>query len=266
MELRDKTILLTGADGGIGSALSKQLASEGARLFLCSTRQESLEKLVADLGASGCAHSHQMFAADLSATQGRQSLVAACKEHGGIDVLINLAGILDFHLYEDQSAEIIERTIQINMLAPMLLCHELLPQLKDRQEAMILNVGSIFGSIGHPGFVAYCASKAGVKTFTEALSRELDDTAISVSYIAPRATATKLNTDRVNTLNKELGNKTDTPDYVASAIISQLKSGKTLTYLGWPEKLFVRINALLPSVVHSALVKKLALIKQYARS
>lgn len=266
MELRDKTILLTGAAGGIGSVLAKQLAREGVRLILCSASQDPLDKLITELGATGYSNSHQTFVTDLTSADGRQSLVTLCKEHGGIDAVINLAGVLDFNLFEDQSAATIERTIQINMLVPMLLCHELLPQLMSRKEAVILNVGSIFGSIGHPGFVSYCASKAGVKTFTEALSRELDDTNITVSYIAPRATATALNTDKVNTLNAELGNKTDTPEFVASAIVSQLKNGKRLSYLGWPEKLFVRINALLPFIVHSALVKKLALIKKYARS
>jgi short-subunit dehydrogenase len=242
------------------------LAAEGASLILCSYRKEGLEKLAVELAASGYANSYQVLAANISNTEDRQRLVSECGVLGGIDVLINLAGVLDFHLYEDQSAEIIEDTIGINMLAPMLLCHELLPQLMLKPEAMILNVGSIFGSIGHPGFVAYCASKAGVKTFTEALSRELDDTGITVSYIAPRATSTALNTDRVNAMNKELGNKMDTPDYVASQIIKQLISGKSISYLGWPEKLFVRVNALLPSVVHKALVKNLGLIKKYARS
>ena len=131
---------------------------------------------------------------------------------------------------------------------------------------MILNVGSIFGSIGHPGFVTYCASKAGVKTFTEALGRELADTNIRVGYIAPRATATALNTDRVNKMNRKLGNRMDTPAYVAERIVGQLKTGRELTYLGWPEKFFVRVNALLPSVVRNALVKNLGVIKQFARS
>ena len=105
-----------------------------------------------------------------------------------------------------------------------------------------------------------------MKTFTEALSRELADTNIAVSYIAPRATATALNSDRVNDMNKALGNNTDTPDYVARQIVNHLQQEKALSYLGWPEKFFVRLNALLPSVVHNALVKKLGLIKQFARS
>ena len=266
MDLKGKTILLTGANGGIGSMLSKLLTAQGSKLVLCSLSRESLEKLERDLAVSGNTNAHCVIEADIGSNEDRKRIASECEALGGIDVLINLAGVLDFSLFEEQSVDVIERTIGINLLAPMLLCHELLPQLKQKEKAAILNVGSIFGSIGHPGFVAYCASKAGMKTFTEALSRELADTNIAVTYIAPRATATALNSDRVNDMNKALGNNTDTPDYVAREIVNHLQQDKTLSYLGWPEKIFVRLNALLPSVVHNALVKKLGLIKQFARS
>jgi short-subunit dehydrogenase len=266
MNIKGKRILLTGADGGIGSALSAKLAASCADLVLCSHQPGPLEKLAVELKATGSSGAIVTEVANLSLPAERKRLATTCEAMGGIDVLINLAGVLDFNLYEDQAPEVIERTIAINLLAPMLLSREFLPQLKERDEATILNVGSIFASIGHPGFVAYCASKAGIKSFSESLGRELADTGIRVSYIAPRATATALNTDRVNAMNKQLGNKMDTPDYVAQQIVKQLVNGKTLSYLGWPEKLFVRINALLPTVVHKALVKNLGLIKQFASS
>lgn len=266
MNLNNKRILVTGADGGIGSALCRLLASEGANLVLCSPRGETLEMLAGELTASNGTRAVITIAGDITNAADRARIVDECVGLGGIDVLINLAGVLDFHLFEEQSPGIIENTITINLLAPMLLCQALLPQLRQKQAATILNVGSIFGSIGHPGFVAYCASKAGMKTFTEALDRELADTGIRVSYIAPRATATALNTNRVNAMNEQLGNRMDTPEYVARQLVSQLQSGALLSYLGWPEKLFVRINAILPSVVRRALVKNLGLIKHYASS
>lgn len=266
MNLEEKRILITGADGGIGSVLSRSLASTGAHLVLCSHQTESLELLARDLASGGPGGLIHTIQADITSQDDRERVVDICGQLGGIDVLINLAGILDFNLFQNQSPQVIERTISINLMAPMLLCQGLLPQMKKKREATILNVGSIFGSIGHPGFVAYCASKAGMKTFSEALGRELADTNIRVSYIAPRATATALNTDRVNAMNSQLGNKMDSPEYVAGKIVDQLRNDALLTYLGWPEKLFVRINALLPSVVRKALVKNLGTIKQFASS
>lgn len=259
MELNGKRILITGATGGIGELVASQLHAEGSQLILSCYQAEALEKLNAKLGGS-----HTIACEDISSFEGRQFIIETCQSVGGIDVVINLAGILNFDLFENQAPQLIEKTIAINLNAPMLLCHDLIPILKQNSEAMILNVGSIFASIGHPGFVAYCASKAGLKCFTEALSRELADTSIKVCYIAPRATNTKLNNDSVNRLNSALGNKSDSPEYVANEIVQSIKKNRALAYLGWPEKLFVVVNAILPGVVRKSLVGKLDMIKQYA--
>jgi short-subunit dehydrogenase len=91
----------------------------------------------------------------------------------------------------------------------------------------------------------------------------LADTSIKVLYIAPRATKTNLNADSVNELNIELGNKSDTPEYVANEIVQSFKNDKPVRYLGWPEKLFVIVNAVLPGLVRNSLVGKLDVIKRY---
>lgn len=259
MKVADKSILVTGATGGIGSSLCKMLADDGANLILTCHGEGPLQKLQDELGGS-----HVGVAADLGSAEGRSRIVAACARQGGIDAVINVAGVLDFGLFEEQPEATIEKIININLVALMLLCRSLIPQLRDRPEAAMVNVGSTFGSIGHPGFTAYCASKAGVRCFTEALSRELADTGIHIAYIAPRATSTNLNDDRVNALNTALGNKSDSPAYVAKQILDVLRRDRALRYLGWPEKLFVRINALFPFIVRGALVKQLSVIKSYA--
>lgn len=259
MNIRGKRILLTGATGGIGTQLAEQLHKQGAKLILSCYQEQALQQLNNKLG-----NVHLLACADIASFSGRQQIVELCQEAGGIDAVINLAGILNFSLFETQAPQVVEQTLQINLLAPVLLCQELIPILRKQDEAVILNVGSIFGSIGHPGFVAYCASKAGLKCFTEALSRELADTSIQVSYIAPRATKTSLNDDRVNELNAKLGNGSDSPEYVAQEIVQLFKSNRQVSYLGWPEKLFVRVNALLPGLVRRSLVKNLKVIKQFA--
>jgi len=260
MNLNGKTLLLTGATGGIGKLVAQRLDAAGACIVLSCYLQDALAELSAELNGN-----HVVVCADVSSEQGREAIVSACSNAGGIDGIINLAGILDFALFAQQEVGLLERMITINLAAPILLTRLLLDQLMSRDEAVILNVGSIFGSIGHPGFTAYCATKAGLMRFTEALSRELADTPVRVAYIAPRATKTSLNDDRVNALNKELGNKSDNPELVADQIVAMLENNSVVEYLGWPEKLFVKINALLPGVVGSALIKNLSKIKHYAR-
>ena len=260
MNLNGKTLLLTGATGGIGKLVAQRLDAAGACIVLNCYLQDALAELSTELNGN-----HVIVCADVSSEQGREAIVSACSNAGGIDGIINLAGILDFALFAQQEVGLLERMITINLAAPILLTRLLLDQLMNKKEAVILNVGSIFGSIGHPGFTTYCATKAGLMRFTEALSRELADTPVRVAYIAPRATKTSLNDDRVDALNKELGNKSDNPELVADQIVAMLENNSVVEYLGWPEKLFVKINALLPGVVGSALIKNLSKIKHYAR-
>ena len=259
MRIKDKSILLTGATGGIGRLVAQKLHATGVHLILSCYVSDSLEELITDLGGN-----HTGVCADISTEEGRLAILESCIENGGVDGVVNLAGILDFNLFENQSEVLLERMIAINLIAPILLTRKLLPLLQEREESVVLNVGSIFGSIGHPGFSAYCATKSGLMRFSEALSRELADTRVRIAYIAPRATQTRLNDDRVNDMNEELGNKSDTPSYVAEEIIAMLESKAAVRYLGWPEKLFVMLNALLPAAVGSALTKNLSTIRRFA--
>lgn len=260
MQLHDKLILVTGASGGIGTQLCRHLAKQGARLVMTSMNPDHLQPLLHELGAA-----HLVVAGDVSRPEGRSAIAEACKAAGGIDGLVNLAGMLDFGLFQQQQSELLQKLFEVNTIGPIILTRELLPQLLGKPQARIVNVGSIFGSIGHPGFVAYCASKAAIKSFSEALSRELAESTVSVGYIAPRATRTALNSDRVRALNAELGNKEDAPDLVAHQICKMLAGTQRQRFLGWPEKLFVFINAVLPTLVHQALVGKLPVIRKFAR-
>ncbi len=260
MHLTNKLVLVTGATGGIGSVLCHQLAKRGVRLVLTCIDADKLQVLQAELGSV-----HHCVAADVSTDAGRTQIVQACAAAGGIDAVINLAGILNFAMFSEQNPGLVAKMLQINTIAPILLCQSLLPQLLAKPEARILNVGSIFGSIGHPGFAVYCASKAAMKSFSEALARELADTSVSVAYIAPRATRTALNTDKVKALNAALGTKEDSPELVAGEICRLLAGTARLRFLGWPEKFYVYVNAVLPSVVHKALAGKLPVIKQFAQ-
>jgi short-subunit dehydrogenase len=136
--------------------------------------------------------------------------------------------------------------------------------LAARASAHIVNVGSTFGAIGFPGFSVYAASKFAIRGFTEALRRELADTAIRVHYVAPRATRTALSTDRVRALNDELKIAMDTPETVARAIERTLLRGRRETYLGLTERISVVVNALLPRLVDNTVRRQLPVIRRHA--
>jgi len=259
MQLTNKHILLTGASGGIGQAIAKSLDAEGAILLLAGRNKEKLQQLTQSLTGQ-----HHIVLADMNTPEGRDVMIRMCQQHG-LDLFINASGVLDFQLYDKQQPECVEQILTTNLVSPMLLCQRLIPLLAQRDEATLVNIGSIFGSIGHPGFTAYCASKFGLRGFTEALQRELADSTVRVCYLAPRATKTDLNSTTVTALNQALGNATDTPEHVANALMDLLSSHQKHYFMGWPEKLFVFLNSLFPRLVHNALVKKLPIIRQYAQ-
>ena len=258
------TVLVTGASGGIGRAIAGVLAARGYRLLLQGRDATRLQQIRAALpGDAG----HQVLVADLLDPADRQRMVQACRERAdGVDVLINNAGVSTFALLEDTHDGELARILNTNLLAPMALTRDLMPVLQSSGQPAVINIGSAFGHIGHPGFSVYGASKSGLHGFTEALRREVADSGVRVHYLAPRAVDTALNSESVNALNRSLGNRSDSPQRVAQACLNLLEgTGSRRRFIGWPERLFIKINALFPSLVDSALVKKLPVIREHAQ-
>lgn len=262
MRLEGRTVLLTGASGGIGAALARCLAGRGARLLLTGRNESALAALRDELlDRGGSAH---VCVADLGTRPGRQKIADWVRtNHWPLSVLINNAGANDFIGFECQSPERIEQLLHLNLAAPMLLTHELLPVLREQDEALILNVGSTLGALGYPGYVTYCASKFGLRGFSEALGRELDGTGIRVAYVSPRAVATGLNDARVLAMNAELGNAVDAPEWVAEQIGGLIESDERQCQLGWPERIIVRLNAWFPGLISRAIRRQMPTIRRY---
>ncbi|MDM5089357.1 SDR family oxidoreductase [Aeromonas bestiarum] len=260
MKLEGKLVLLTGASGGIGEALAQELAAQGAHLLLHGRRASALERLCKELPHP---ERHQTVIADLGSPQERAKLLQHPALDEGLDVLINNAGCNQFAWLEDQSSEQVERQLLLNVEAPIQLTRMLLPRL--RKPAVIMNIGSSFGAIGYAGYSVYCASKFALRGFSEALGRELEGTGIQVLHFAPRATRTRLNSEAAYEMNAELGTHTDSPQDVAEEAVIALCNETRRSWLGWPEKLFVRLNALLPGLVDRALAKQKPIIERYAR-
>ncbi|MCP5145628.1 MAG: SDR family oxidoreductase [Gammaproteobacteria bacterium] len=260
-----RTVVLTGATGGIGRQIAERLAATAdTRLLLIDRNAQALTGVGEFLASAPAAV--ETIVADLSIDEGRKAVRTNLMAAGtGLDLLINCAGINNFGMFAEATPETIQTMIEVNVTAPMLLTHMLLPYMLHGRPAQIVNFGSTFGAIGYPGFATYSATKFAMHGFSQALRRELRGTEVKVCYIAPRATRTALNSGPVVEMNAALGVAMDPPEFVADQVMAAVRRrDNSDRYLGWPEKLFVRINALLPGIVDQALGRQLKTIRHFA--
>jgi short-subunit dehydrogenase len=247
--MNGKRIILTGAAGGLGTHLARLLSAEGARLCLTDVNEEALQHVRQELAGSAV----HAVTANITDAEGRKEIVeATLREFGGVDILINAAGINPFGVFAQQDPGLIQRTIEINTIGPMLLTRAVLPTMLEQNSGQIVNIGSTFGSIGFAWFSAYSASKYALRGFSQALRRELAETGVRVTYIAPRAVRTAINSQAVYDMAEAVKMNMDEPDDVAEQIVRHIRKGEKECYLGFPESLFVRINAIFPGLVDRA--------------
>lgn len=264
MNLKNKRILLTGATGGIGSLIAKLLAEKGAVIALVGRNRKKLNTLQKEIKAVGGEAS--VIEIDLS-NLGAPQVVAnnAKKALGHVDILINNAGILDFIALEDQHESRIAEIINTNVTALIQLTRAVLPTFQQANNGHFLFVGSIFGSLGFPHYATYCASKFAVHGFSQALRRELIDTKIGVTYIAPRGIETPMNKENVIEMFDATGNKMDSPEKVASIIVRSLEQEKQEVFIGQPQSFFAWLNGVSPKIVNFGLKKQTATAKPFLK-
>ena len=252
-------VVITGATGGIGREIVKRLDKKSELIILVGLTKNSLDDLKKELQTKRVF----IIEGDISEPHVREQIKNLAKREGGINLLINNAGIGDYFMFEDQNPDLVIDILDINLKAPMLLTQSLLPLLKNEPKAEIINTGSIFGYIGYPGFTAYCASKFGLRGFTQALRRELSDTKVNVRYFAPRATKTNFNTNNITEMNIKLGNAMDSPEKVADKFMTFLTHANYQKKIGLKESFFVFINKVFPKLPDIAISKQLPIIKKY---
>jgi len=245
------SVVLTGATGGIGSALAAVLAQAGARVLLVGRRGAPLAALAESLGARIRTLRVQALAADITTAAGR-GLIRDLAAARGCNALINNAALPCFGAFADVDERQIDAVVQTNLIAPMQLSLALLPQLLAQPEARLLNIGSATGSLGVPGFAVYAAGKFGLRGFSETLRRELADTPVRVQYLGPRATRTGFNDAHAEEFNRRTRTAVDTPQTVAEAAMKLLLSGRAEKFLGFPESLAARVNSLAPWLIDRA--------------
>ena len=262
--------VLIGATGGIGQEIAKQLCLNNSPVILVGRNTQTLANLQHKLNQDYPKLAIESYVCDLSLPASQDDLVNALTQFTSgsntIDTVILNAGINDFALLTDQSDQLLEQMMLVNVSYPLQLIKRLLPVLITQgQPSQIITMGSTFGSIGYPGYSAYSASKFALRGATEALSREYADTNVRFRYFAPRATKTTMNSDAVMSMNQELKVGMDSPDIVAAALVKFIKGQQASQHIGFPERFFAWLNRVFPSLVGSAIVKDLPTIKRYAK-
>ncbi|HEY0562877.1 MAG TPA: SDR family oxidoreductase [Methylophilus sp.] len=264
MQLLNKRILLTGATGGLGQAIALALAKKGAIIGLVGRDHQKLQTLKLQVEQAGGQAS--CIAADLSQPNASQQLANHASNHlGYIDIVIHNAGVLDFIQLQDQSDARIAEMIHTNVTAVIQLTRALLPDFLAKNKGQWVFVGSIFGSMGFPHFATYSASKFAVHGFSQALRRELVDTAIGVTYIAPRGIDTPMNDANVAAMWKKSGNAVDAPEKVAQLIVMAIEKEQQEVFIGQPQSFFAWMNGVLPAVVNNGLKKQTALAQAFLK-
>jgi len=240
--LAGRRVILSGAGGGIGSALAPILIEHGARLMLLGRDPGALAKQARALGANTC---HAVLdLCSMAPASALPKLVAG--QLGPVDTLIHCAGTAHYGPFEACRPDEIERLIEVNLTGPIRLTQALLPMLLERPAPQLVLVGSALGWIGYPGQATYCASKAGLRRFGEAIRREYRDQGLRVVHVAPRATVTSFNSPAQQAANRRLRVAEDPPDRVARAIVRAMTRNRVETVLGFPEMLAARLNQWLP--------------------
>lgn len=264
MHLANKRILITGATGGLGTVLAELLANKGAKLALVGRDPTKLDTVSARISKTG--NQAISINADINKAGVTSKIIQAAKEKlGGLDIVICNAGVLEFVALEDQTDADIDNIIQTNVSSLIKLSKAALKHFKQKDNGHFVFIGSIFGSLGFPHFATYCASKFAVHGFSQALRRELVDTNIGVTYIAPRAIKTPMNNEKTTEMMAKSGQAIDSPEKVASIIVSALEKEKQEVFIGQPQSLFAWLNGLAPKFVDIGLKKQVHIAKTYLK-
>lgn len=239
MRFEGESIVITGGAGELGGRIATLARAAGADVTVMDRQAPAFGGV-------------RYLACDLATPHGSDAAAEALAKLP-CDRLIHLAGVQYFGPAEAEPAQQLERTLNINLLAPMRLSQAVLPAMRTRGRGQIAFVGSIFGSINFAHFASYSSSKAGLRAYSQALRRELGGSGVDVTYVAPRAVKTGFNSAKVLQFAALTKMAMDDPDRVARQILDAVAARRNDVYLGFPEALFVRLNAIAPRLVDRAL-------------
>lgn len=252
--------IVTGASSGIGRALAIELARSGVRSVLLARNGEKLKEVRAATNAAGTEAT--VVVGDVTDADARRSAIdLAISDFGGLDLLINNAGISASGDFANSSPEVLRKICEVNYFAAVELTREALPVLRNGKTPMVVNIGSILGHRGIPFTSEYCASKFALTGWSQSLRAELAAYGVDVLLVSPGTTHTGLADHLVEQRVKLpwAGMKGVTAERVAEATVKAIEQGKheiVPNWRGWWMLLAHRIAPRLVDTVMARLVRK----------
>ncbi len=246
--------IVTGSSGGIGESLARQLVHAGAQILLVARRGDRLEKIAAELAANstGAMGQTDFLVGDITDPAVRSEAVARCQTRfGGLDLLVNNAGVGSLGRFEQSSAERLRQVMEVNFFAAVELTRAALPALHAGRTPMVVNVGSILAHRAIPHASEYCASKFALRGFSESLRAELSPRGIDVLLVTPGSTDTEFFDHAL-----ERGKypwpqpRGVSPDIVARRTLSAIRRGQHEVTIGLPGHFLIWASRLFPGVVN----------------
>jgi len=224
MNLKNKTILVTGSSRGIGNALAKKLAEEKAKLILVARTETELKNFVSKYGDE-----HKYFVCDLENEEKVSNIVSKIKaEVKELDILVNVAGIGIYKKFDETTKQDWDKSFALNVTSPFLLTRGLLSVFLNRQDSLVLNIGSGAGMIPMRGRSAYCATKFALRGWTLSLAEEHKNKSPRFYLITLGSTITNFGDMTIEEKEREhaRGKAYFPVDWVASKLVEILKDDK----------------------------------------
>jgi NAD(P)-dependent dehydrogenase (short-subunit alcohol dehydrogenase family) len=217
--LSGKVAVVTGGSRGIGLAIARGLLEAGARVAITATSDATLRAAARELSPVAGEQAVLPIRADVRhESEVREAINVAARQFGGLDILVNNAGVGLFSAVADMAADDWRTIIDTNLTGVFYCCSAALPHLKARGAGWIINISSLSGKNPFPEAAAYCASKAGLNAFSEALMQEVRHDGVRVAYIMPGSVRTEFAARKPGSDEWRLS-----PDDVARVVIDLLE-------------------------------------------